>query len=298
MLRKSITSELGNVSPVVIVPGPYRDDQLWFMARNVASMVQNNASFNCNAAKVLVLSAGWPQAELFRDLLRRALRSMPVRKAYYPGAADRYAALTDVGGHKKMEKFGESKPGTLQWAYIHGLDPTDDKEKLFFTEPFCGILSEVALPEADPAAFLAAATVFCNDRLWGTLNAGVMISPVTEADPKAAAALDRAIVELRYGTVAVNHWPALGYGFVSTPWGGHPSATLANVQSGIGWVHNTYLLEGIDKSVVRGPIVVKPHPAWFFDNKTAHEVARRMVDFEAAPSWLKIPGLALTALRG
>ena len=58
------------------------------------------------------------------------------------------------------------------------------------------------------------------------------------------------------------------------------------------------LLEGIDKSVVRGPLTVKPHPAWFFDNKTAHEIARKMVDFEASPSWLKIPGLALTALRG
>ena len=96
----------------------------------------------------------------------------------------------------------------------------------------------------------------------------------------------------------INHWAALGYGFVSTPWGGHPSATLANIQSGIGWVHNTYMIEGIEKSVIRGPLVVAPKPAWFFDNKATHLIGAKMVAYEAAPSWLKVPGIALTALKG
>ena len=57
VLKKSITSELGNVSPVMIVPGDYTEEELWFQARNVATMVVNNASFNCNAAKMLVTAA-------------------------------------------------------------------------------------------------------------------------------------------------------------------------------------------------------------------------------------------------
>ena len=75
------------------------------------------------------------------------------------------------------------------------------------------------------------------------------------------------------------------FGAVSPPWGGHPSATLADVQSGIGWVHNTFMLEGIEKSVLRGPIDVSPKPAWFYDNTMMHVLGRpRSSDFEAAPS--------------
>jgi len=143
-----------------------------------------------------------------------------------------------------------------------------------------------------------AATAFCNDRLWGTLNATIIVDPRTESAPPVAAELDRAILNLQYGTVAINHWPGLVFGSASAPWGGHPSATLADVQSGIGWVHNTFMLEGIDKSVFRGPIVMSPKPAWFYDNTMMRVIGSKLVDFEAAPSALKLPGLAIAALRG
>ena len=70
------------------------------------------------------------------------------------------------------------------------------------------------------------------------------------------------------------------------------------MQSGLGWVHNTFMLEGIEKSVIRGPLKVAPKPAWFYDNRQTHMLGPRLVAFEAAPSWWKIPGLALTSLRG
>jgi hypothetical protein len=295
LLRKTITSELGNVSPIVVVPATYSQDELWFQARNVATMVGNNASFNCNAGKVLVLSDGWPQRRTFMDLVRRALGELPMRKAYYPGAQRRYDTL--LSGRAQVERFGAPKEGELAWALVTGLNPDDRDERLFQVEPFCGILSETALPPSDPAEFLAAATTFCNERLWGTLNATIIIPPRLEVGT-VGQALSRAIAGLRYGSVGINHWPALVYGFVTPPWGGHPSATLANIQSGLGWVHNTFMLGGIEKSVVRGPLVVRPKPPWFYDNRRTHEVARRLIDFEADPSWLRVPGIAWQALKG
>ncbi len=297
LLKKTISSELGNVSPIVIVPLPYSQKELWFQARNAASMVQNNGSFNCNAGKVLVTSAGWPQRQAFMDLLRKALSAMPLRTAYYPGAQGRYDSL--LAGRERVERFGTPQPGKgeLSWALVPDLPSSDAEERLFQVEPFCGILSETALPEVDPATFLDAATRFCNDRLWGTLNACI-IMPQKRADGALSQALDRSIQALRYGSVAVNHWPALVYGFTTPPWGGHPSATLANIQSGLGWVHNSFMLSGIEKSVVVGPITVSPKPAWFFDNKKTHQIGRRMVDMEAAPSWLKLPGMVGNALLG
>ncbi len=295
LLKKTITSELGNVSPVAIVPAEYSDDELWFQARNVASMVTNNGSFNCNAGKVLIVAEGWPQREAFRKLVGRALSEAPTRKAYYPGAKDRYETLLAGREH---EKFGHPGEDHLAWALIPGVDSANLEEKLFIVEPFCGILTETSLGANDPVAFLEAATKFMNDRLWGTLNATIIIHPRHEKDATVGAALDRAIVALRYGTVAINHWPALCYGFVSPAWGGHQSATLLDIQSGRGWVHNTYMFDGIDKSIIRGPIKAAPKPAWFYDNRKVHLLGQKMLAFEADPSWLKVPGLAMTALGG
>jgi aldehyde dehydrogenase (NAD(P)+) len=293
VFAKPISSELGNVSPVVIVPYTYGDDALAFQARNVVTMVANNVSFNCNAAKMLVTARGWPQRERFLALIERGLAALPPRKAYYPGAFDRYDALT---AGRAVRAFGERTAEVLPWTFIPGVDASRTDDPLFATEPFCPIVSETQVGSADPVDFLARATSFLNDTLWGTLNACVVIPPALERDPTVGKALERALVALRYGTVAINVWPAVGYGLGSLPWGGHPSATLADIQSGLGWVHNTFMLEGIDKAIVRGALVARPSPAWFFDKPKVEVIGRRMVAMEAAPRWRKLPALVAAAL--
>jgi len=296
LLKKPITSELGNVSPVMVVPGPYSDAELASMAENVAGMIANNGSFNCNAAKLLVTPKGWAQREAFLQKLTSVLAKVPPRKAYYPGAFQRYEALTS--GHSDVRKIGAGTDQNLPWTLVLGLDANDPKETNFFTEPFCAILSEVSIGSTDPLEFLQAALPFANDQVWGTLNAMFFLHPKVEGSPAVKTAFEATLKELRYGTVAVNAWPAMGYAFVTTPWGGHPSATLENVQSGIGWVHNTVLLEQIEKCVIRAPLKPMPKMVYFPPHKTIDKLARKLVDFEASPSWLKVPGLAMAALGG
>ena len=292
VLRKSITSELGNVSPVIVVPGPYSDRELRFQARAVASATVNNASFNCNAAKMLVVARDWPQRERFAELLKQALGEAAPRRAYYPGALERYEEL--LAGRVDVSKVGAAGEGELPWAFVPDLDATDRDERLFLTEPFCGILSETALPGADPASFLTAATTFCNERLWGTLSAEI----VRPNDRELERPVEDAVRELRYGTVAVNVWPAISYVAMSTPWGGHPSVTMADIQSGRGWVHNTYLLDGVDKAVFRAPIVPALKPVWHFDHRATHRVVPKLIQLEGRPSWARFLGVALNAIRG
>jgi acyl-CoA reductase-like NAD-dependent aldehyde dehydrogenase len=296
LLKKPITSELGNVSPVLVVPGPYTDVELSSMAENAAGMVTNNASFNCNAAKLLVLPKGWALRDAFIKKLTDVLAAVPPRKAYYPGAAQRFQALT--AGHADVRRIGTPGEHALPWTLVLGLDAADGAERNFTTEPFCSILSEVSIASDDPVEFLSAATAFANDRVWGTLNATIFIHPKVEASSSAKVALDESLRDLRFGTVAINTWPALGYALVTTPWGGHPSATLANVQSGLGWVHNSLMLESVEKCVVRAPLKPMPKPIYFPSHKTLDQVGRRLVEFEAAPSWLKVPGIAVAALSG
>jgi acyl-CoA reductase-like NAD-dependent aldehyde dehydrogenase len=296
LLKKRITSELGNVSPVIVMPGPYTDAELSSMAENLAGMVTNNGSFNCNAAKMLLLPKGWAHRQTFLDELGNVLSKAPTRKAYYPGAFDRYEQLT--AGRSGVRKHGSPGDQELPWTVVTGLDASDAQEKNFFTEPFCAVLSEVEVGSADPKEFLAEAVRFANERMWGTLSAMLFVHPSAEADPSLRQAVDRALVDLRYGTVAVNVWPAFAYAFVSTPWGGHPSATLEDIQSGLGWVHNTPMLERIEKCVVRGPLKPFPKHIYFPSHRSVHKLGKKLVAFEASPSWLKVPGLAATALQG
>ena len=296
VLGKTITSELGNISPVIVVPFLYSERELWFQARNIATQLVNNASFNCNAAKMLVLARGWAQRDLFVAELCRALAQVRPRKAYYPGAFDRHAALTQ--GRDNVRRIGECGPDELPWTLIEKLDASRRDEPLFSTEPFCAILSEVSVGSDDPVEFLSAATQFCNDTLWGSLSASIVCHGVLEDDPVVGRALERAIDELRYGAVAVNHWPAFVYGMVTAPWGGHPSSTLGDVQSGKGFVHNTVMLGNIEKAILRGPLMSFPRPPLFFDHRKMDVVAERLMHYNARPGWTRLPGVAMAALRG
>ena len=293
---KPVTSELGNVSPVIIVPGDWSDGDLRFQAENVATMLVNNGSFNCNAAKLLVMHKEWKQRGAFIAALKRVLNEIPTRAAYYPGAAERYDAL--VKGRDSVERIGQVEPGALPWTLVLDVDATEPSDAVFRTEPFCAVLSETSLSASSTAEFLRAATSFCNDVVWGTLNACLIVHPGTLGDAETADAFEEAIANLRYGTVAINHWPALGYGLTVTPWGAYPGHSMEDIQSGQGVVHNTYMFSKPQKAVIRGPFRVFPKPPWFVTHKRAHAVARQLTSFEYQPAAMKLPGIVFHALRG
>ncbi|HWO07839.1 MAG TPA: aldehyde dehydrogenase family protein [Polyangiaceae bacterium] len=295
-LHKRITSELGNVTPVVIVPGPYSDEQLAAMAESIAGMVTQNASFNCIAAKMLVLPRGWAPGQKLQSELERVLGCVTPRYAYYPGAQERYHVLTrDVAD---VRTFGDGVEGSLPWTIVRGLDERDKNTLHFRMEPFCSILSVVELAESDPGAFLDRATSFCNDTLWGTLNAMLFVHPRQLKDSALAAEVETAVRRLRYGAVAINQWSAVAYSLGSTPWGGHPSSSLLDVQSGRGWAHNALMFEGVEKTVLSGPIVSPFRPLWSPLHKTLDVAGRRLCAFEADPDPWRLSKLGVSALRG
>ena len=294
--RKRLTSELGNVSPILVVPGPWSAADLQFHGLNLASMLTNNAGFNCNATRVIVQHESWPARGALLDATRQALATAPPRKAYYPGAAERFAAFLEA--HPDAEQIGEAKEGELPWMLVSGLDPSRRDDPCFTTEAFCSVTSEVALPAASVVEYLRKAVAFANDTLWGTLNAGILVHPKSLRDPEIASAVDEAIANLHAGSVAVNHWPAISYALVSTTWGAFPGHDAYDIRSGSGVVHNTYLFDRPLKSVIRGPFRMFPKPVWFVGNRSAHELGELMTHFEAAPSFTKLPALFRAALRG
>jgi acyl-CoA reductase-like NAD-dependent aldehyde dehydrogenase len=295
-LKKRITSELGNVTPVVVVPGPYSERQLEAMAESIAGMVTQNASFNCISAKMLVLPRGWAAGQKLLDMLGAIFSRVPPRYAWYPGAHERYSVLTHESA--RVQTFGNAPDGALPWTLIRGLDENDDSTLHFRMEPFCSILSVVELRESDPSAFLERATAFCNDSLWGTLNVMLFVPPSLLERGALGADVEAAVRQLRYGAVAINQWSAVVYALGSTPWGGYPSSTLLDVQSGRGWAHNSLMLEGVEKCVVKGPLVSPLRPLWSPLHKTLHTTGRRLCEFEAEPDLWRLSKLGVSALRG
>jgi len=296
-LTKPITSELGNVTPVIVVPGPWSAKDLTYQGHNIASMLVNNGGFNCIASRMIVQHRAWSKRRELLDAVRDSLRQADERMPYYPGAVDRWRSFTDA--HAGAEWFGRVGDDRVPFTLIPDLEPEPEDDIAFTTEAFCGVMGEVALDTARSIPeFLDAAVAFCNDTLWGTLAASIIVHPRSLADPEVEAAVERAIDRLEYGSVVVNHFTGAAYAFGSPPWGGYPGATETDIRSGRGFVHNTYMLEDVQKTVVRGPFRPPITPAWFHTHRTAHELLPKVARLTATGELSAIPGVLWSALRG
>jgi hypothetical protein len=295
VLDKRVTAELGNVSPVIVVPGKWSIPELRYQAAHIATMLVNNAGFNCISARVLITHASWPQRDAFLGALTQTLSGITTRRAYYPGAGERRDAF--IAAHPEVENFGRGPVDALPWTFIPGVPAGHTDDVCFNVESFCGELAETALTAPSAAAFVDDATAFCNDVVWGTLGVTLLVSPSTMKEPAVADAVDRAVAELRYGSIGVNVWHGLSFAMGSTTWGAYPGHRRTDIQSGTGVVGNTSMFDRPEKSVVRGPFRSRPKPPWFATAHDSYDVMRRFVAFEADPSAAKIPGLLLAAMR-
>lgn len=299
-LAKPISSELGGVSPTIVLPGAWSPADVAFQAEHIATQRLHNGGYNCVATQAVIISADWPQKAEFLTALRAALDAAPARPAYYPGSDTRVAAAR--ASYPDATALGRSGERTL----VTGLSPTAD-ETLLRTEYFAPVLGVVELPGTGREFASAAATVANND-FAGTLGVNIVADPAAIAE--LGDAFDRLVADLRYGTVAVNAWTAVGFLSPGATWGAYPGHTLDDVQSGIGVVHNAYLIDDTERTVVHGPfrpaprsllhgeLSLTPKPPWFVGNRTAATTGRRLAAFAARPGWSRLPGILASALRG
>ncbi|GAB4083494.1 aldehyde dehydrogenase family protein [Myceligenerans cantabricum] len=292
-LTVPITSELGGVSPIIVVPGRWSDADLRFQAEHVATMRLHNAGHNCIAGQMVLLGDDWPQKDAFLGELRRAFERLPAREPWYPGSAGRIADA--VAAHPGAE--------TINGRVL--LESTGD-DPACETEYFAPVLAWRALPGTG-VDFLHAAVAFANDHLDGTLGANVVVDPA--ARKAMGAAFDDAIAGLRYGTVAINAWTAVGFLLANATWGAFPGSTIEDVGSGIDVVHNGHLLAGPERTVVTGPfrefprsvlggeLSLFPKPPWFLGARSAAATGERLTRYAATPSWGRLVPVLLSAFR-
>jgi acyl-CoA reductase-like NAD-dependent aldehyde dehydrogenase len=321
VLDKPVGSELGNVTPWVVVPGAYTKTALNFQAENIVASMTNNAAFNCVATRVIVTWKQWPERERFLQRIENALARVPQRVAYYPGAEQRfeqYSGLTAdkaqqllrntacggvsgsqtcPGGTTTFVAGSHQADGTLPWTLIRNVK-ADEDSPLFASESFVCVCAEVPIDAASPEEFLQKATEFCNEKLWGTLAASITVPGRFKRKPATRKVLDECVDRLRYGVVAQNQWSGVVFALMSPPWGGHPSSTRQNIQSGTGWVHNSFMLTGIEKTVLEAPLVVLPKPVWLASHPAPESVAWSLCRLFQNSSLWNLSTLGYYAMKG
>ncbi|WP_280234899.1 aldehyde dehydrogenase family protein [Nocardia cyriacigeorgica] len=299
-LTTPVTSELGGVSPTIVLPGRWSAADIAFQAEHVATQRLHNGGYNCVAAQALIISSDWAQKEQFLTALREAIAKAPARRAYYPGSDDRVAQARST--YPQAERLGSAGERLL----ITGLAPSP-AEPLLSGEYFAPVFGVVELPGTG-AEFARAAARTANEACTGTLGVNVIAQPATITE--LGEAFDELIEDLRYGTIAINAWTGVGYLTPTASWGAFPGHTLADVQSGIGVVHNAWLIDRVERTVVRGPFrpaprsllhgefAMSPKPPWFVGNRTAASTGELLTGFAADPGWTRLPMIFASALRG
>jgi hypothetical protein len=296
-LTKRITGELGNVSPLIVVPGPWNEEDLAYQAEHIVSTLINNAGFNCNATRLIIQQAGWEQRPRLLQLVRETLSRVPPRKAYYPGAPDRQQAFVKV--HPDAECIGKAGDGQLPWTLVSDVEASATNDICFTTEAFCGLFAETALAAENAIEYLEHVVEFCNNQVWGSLSSTILVHTQLLKDSAIAAALEEAIARLRYGSIGVNYWGGASYAFGITTWGAFPGHAINDIQSGTGVVHNALMFGNPEKTVIRAPFRSMLKPPWFVSQgKAATKIFPRLTAFEADPSPLKVPGIVASALKG
>ena len=323
VFKKPITSELGNVTPWVVVPGQYSPGQLKAQAENIVSSMITNAAFNCITTRVVLTWKQWPERERFLQLIEATLARIPQRRAYYPGAMDRYEQFSgmSVDEARGLLRQGLTGPGsmsgsqvradgttifvagpnedefTLPWTFIRNVNPVE-RHPLLEGESFVSVCAEVPIDADNPQDFLAKAVPFCNERLWGTLAASMSVPFEFRRSAEQKSFFQSQIDQMLYGAVSINQWNAIQFALMSPPWGGYPGATLDNPLSGIGWVHNAYMLTEVETTVLDAPLTVLPKPVWSPSHHRPEQVAWALFDLMCRPSLGNVAKLSFHALKG
>ncbi len=303
VISTPVTSELGGVGPTIVVGGKWSDADLRYQAEHIMSQKLHNHGFDCVACQVLVLPEEWAQADALLDAMRQVVSQIGERGAYYPGTVDRHSDA--VAAHEDAEVLTN---GAGPVTFITNLDASIRDDVCFTTEFFGAVLGVVRLPGADTEAFLSNAVAFANDTLEGNLGANLIIHPATAKQH--ADALETAICDLRYGTIAVNSWVGVAFAMNRAPWGAFPGNPQNDISSGIGVVHNSLMLEGTERTVVRGAFApfprtlrqgvvhTEPTPPFFVTNRQAAHLGELLTEGVVSGSRKKIPAIVATAMRG
>ena len=286
--NKPISSELGNVTPIIIHPGKWSTSDIKYQARKIVTAKLNNNGFNCIAAQVVVLPDGWGQTETLIKYVKHYMSKAKERKAYYPESIERLEKLEKDKGYERVNALSCVTPHLTREIKAYS--------KFEIDEVWSSTIYFKKIEYTSIEDFAHKAIAYCNNELWGNLGVSVIIKDHDKKFNKHITNLY--IDELRYGTVAINEWAAIGYIIPQLPWGGYPGNKDNDIQSGQSVVHNSMLFESPLKGVVNTKFRISKiiDPPWFITNKKARRLFKNLTYYQINNSNINFLKLISAAL--
>ena len=286
--NKPITSELGNVTPIIIHPGKWSTSDIKYQARKIVTAKLNNNGFNCIAAQVVVLPDGWGQTDTLIKFVKHYMSKAKERKAYYPESIERLEKLEKDKGYERVNALSCVTPHLTREIKAYSKFEIDEvwSSTIYFKKIEYTSIEDFANKAID----------YCNDELWGNLGVSVIIK---DHDRKFNKHITNLYIDkLNYGTVAINEWAAIGYIIPQLPWGGFPGNRDNDIQSGQSVVHNSMLFESPLKGVVNTKFRISRliDPPWFVTNKKARRLFRNLTYYQINNSNINFLKLIFAAL--
>ncbi len=286
--NKPITSELGNVTPIIIHPGKWSTSDIKYQARKIVTAKLNNNGFNCIAAQVVVLPDGWGQTETLIKYVKYYMNKAKERKAYYPESIERLENLEKDKGYERVNALSCVTPHLTREIKAYSKYEIDEvwSSTIYFKKIEYTSVEDFANKAID----------YCNNQLWGNLGVSVIIK---DHDRKFNEHITNLYIDrLKFGTIAINEWAAIGYIIPQLPWGGYPGNRDNDIQSGQSVVHNSMLFESPLKGVVNTKFRISRliDPPWYVTNKKARRLFKNLTYYQIENSNINFLKLIFAAL--
>ena len=254
--------------------------------------MNRNGGHICARPQLIVTSKNWSQREAFLEQVKIALEESTYGVgSYYPGYEKRMQKFEQEHDSDKVQVLQPKNcDSCTQLLWIPGCSEDDYVCK---NEAFCQVLAEVPLDtDADATSFLDYATQFCNEKVSGSLVAGIVIDGTTKRRHRSA--LHRAVNELNYGTIGINMQPAYSFGTPAVIFGGKDHSST-DIVSGKGHFGNQFGFQNAEKSILEDTFWSLNHVALDTKggmNRTLFAMAR----YSSTKSWsdlLKLVGAVM-----
>ena len=286
--KKPITTELGNVTPIIVHPGNWSRAEIRHQAKKIVTAKLNNSGFNCIAAQVIILPKNWKHTDKLKRDIKYYLKKVGDTTSYYPGASENLNDLVQTENYDQINNLSCSTPFLVSDLNLEKEYANKEvwSTALYFQE----------LPYSTYENFCSKAVDYVNNHLWGNLGVTVLIKNHKKKTNQGI--LNTYIEELKYGTVAINEWSALGFVIPTLPWGGYPGNKDNDIQSGQGYVHNALLFESPQKGIVYSRFRLSPliDPPWFVTNRKAHRIFKHLTYYQATKSKINLIKLIFSTL--
>ena len=286
--KKPITTELGNVTPIIVHPGNWSRSEIKHQAKKIVTEKLNNSGFNCIAAQVIVLPKDWKHTQKLKDDILFYLKKVGDTTSYYPGASENLDQLLETENYEQINNLSCNTPFLVS--------DLDLEKEYANKEVWSTALYFKEIPYTSNENFCSNSIEYVNNELWGNLGVTVLIKNHRKKTNQSI--LNDYVENLKYGTVAINEWSALGFVIPTLPWGGYPGNKDNDIQSGQGYVHNSLLFESPQKGVVYSRFRLSPiiDPPWFVTNKKAHRIFKNLTYYQATKSKINLVKLIFSTL--